>query len=65
MLCAWFAYFAVENPGLSFCHSLNLLRRLSAPDDCGPFRTAGGGLAAAISIDSALLIRHPFFGRRG
>jgi hypothetical protein len=34
MVCAWFAYFAVENPGLSFCHSRNLLRKLSALDDC-------------------------------
>jgi len=45
-LFAWFAFFAVEIPGLSFYHSRNLLRRLSALDDCGSFRTVGGGLAA-------------------
>jgi hypothetical protein len=65
-LFAWFAYFAVENPGLSFCHSRNLLRKLSALDDCGPFRPAEGEMAAAIStVSKKLLIRHPVFGGRG
>jgi hypothetical protein len=57
--------FAVENHGLSFCHSRNLLRRLSALDDCGSFTTAEDELAAAFSTHSELLIRLTIFGGRG